>query len=275
MLSKLSNKCRAVHKTGASRAGVISTSGEVVAATSAFANVSSVGEYTLTIAAGVTLRKLTTNGFPVGSKLTIINQGSILGYGGKGGAGSPYTLVANTSDGAAGQDAIDASLDLVIDNTSGYIFGGGGGGACGYQVQCRYSAASLCIAFVSRECVPGGGGVGGGAGNQAWSSWSLADMQNGTIHPGVSSTAGTMSAPGVRAGALTNTGWYGGNGGNWGEAGETGWQFTNIGFNGAGYPGWTTTHAAGGAGGYAVRKNGHSVTWIGGNIIERVKGMVA
>ncbi len=58
---------------------------------------------------------LDTGVFPAGCELTIVNQGYIRGFAGKGGN-------YNTA-GSAGGDAVKCSCDCTIDNTAGYIYG--------------------------------------------------------------------------------------------------------------------------------------------------------
>lgn len=78
--------------------------------------------------------------FPSG--LTLINNGFIMGKGGKGGEFNQAT--STFTNGAAGGPAIALTGPITIDNTDGYIGGGGGGGGAGLGA--------------------GGGGAGGGEG---------------------------------------------------------------------------------------------------------------
>lgn len=271
--------------------GTISTSGEVVAATSAFTNVGSVGEYTLTISAGVILRKLTTDGFPAGSRLTVRNNGAIIGYGGKGGCSDRTDMPSYAGqiihmDVTDGGDAISASLPLIIDNTAGYIFGGGGGGAGATQFSAR-SSGMAWIAFSVHVMCMGGGGAGGGVpgdggvgfpGRSAYQR-NVSDANNSLLFPygSVIATSGTTGVSGVagRPGDSTPAGHNPGAGGEYGQAGGNSYVYNNIGDNGAAYPGYSYFVVTGGAGGYAVRANGNAITWLGGNTPERVKGAVA
>lgn len=65
---------------------------------------------------------LRTGSFPAGSELTIINEGYILGYPGAAGTGGA---------GGAGGNCLYMDYPLTLDNTSGYIYSGGGGGGRG------------------------------------------------------------------------------------------------------------------------------------------------
>ena len=80
---------------------------------------------------------LTVSGFVDGDSITIVNQGVIVGAAGTGGA-------ANGGNGGNGGGAIYLGNNITIDNTAGYIAGGGGGG--------------------------GGGGNGGTGGNGSYTS---------------------------------------------------------------------------------------------------------
>jgi hypothetical protein len=78
-------------------------------------------DFILIVDTGVTIGSTTstnpsmdTGALPAGSTLTIINNGNIYGAGG-----------ASTADGG---DSINFQMDTIVDNTNGYIFGGGGGG---------------------------------------------------------------------------------------------------------------------------------------------------
>ena len=68
---------------------------------------------------------LVTGTIPVGSFLTLINNGDIRGKGGDGGDGSTHAGIES------GGDALSLSYDIQINNANGLIFGGGGGGAGG------------------------------------------------------------------------------------------------------------------------------------------------
>jgi len=75
--------------------------------------------------------------FPVGAKLKLIIAGEIIGSGGNGGAGgqalyinepgAPDPVIVNGSPGGNGGDGCNFTTDVVIDNLTGLIAGGGGG----------------------------------------------------------------------------------------------------------------------------------------------------
>lgn len=147
-------------------------------------------KYVVTISSGVVLSSTSTSlaafdtgNLPVGSKVTIINNGAIIGMGGIGGY--------NPAQGGNGGPALSTSFPLTVDNTGGYIFGGGGGGG---------GAGNGC---------GGGGGAGGGAGSAGGS------RPGGMGSTGISGTGGS-------GGSDPAYGEYGGIGGDYGMAGQGG-----------------------------------------------------
>lgn len=197
---------------------------------------------TVTIAAGVIVSDSTRTGYAlrigtgwaVGSTVTIVNNGYIEGYGGNGAAGS-------------GGDALRVEgVDVSIDNTNGYVRGGGGGGGTGPDTV---------------DC--GGGGGGGGQGNPGGSG---AAGGSGPFYTGSAGASGSRTGPGGGGAAGVfgaEHGGNGGSGGSWGQSGDT---------SGASSDGART---GGGIAGKAVAKNGRAVTWLGGNNTTQVKGAVA
>lgn len=226
---------------------------------------------TITIASGVYIWSdntatpaLTINGSWPGG-ITLVNNGYIMGKGGKGGCSLP---------GENGGPAISISLNTVINTLSGYIGGGGAGGGAGGN----YGAAI--------------GGVGGAIGNVGGSGYY--DIMNcgwygaggGRVFPGSGGAGGTdanLGGGGVAAqgggagggGAVLSTlagpavGGAGGSAGNvggvssgnvlYGAGGGGGWGA--VGGNSSGTGG---TMTAAGSGGKAVALNGNTVTWLGG-----------
>ena len=134
----------------------------------------------------------TGTGWPANSNLQLINQGHIVGAGGRG---STHNV-----DGAAGGSAVSTSVGLLIDNRAGEISGGGGGGG-GYR-----------LVFYDNDYRVGGGG---GAG---WNVGAGGTVSGGT-HRGHGSP-GTLTDGG--AGGVAGSGVFvfsGGNGGNLGAPG--------------------------------------------------------
>jgi len=176
-----------------------------------------------------------------GSTLKIINNGTICGHGGDAGAGHA-TLQGDGFNGAPGLNAMqlnNTNVAVTIDNTNGYIFGGGGGGGGG----CGSPA--------------GGGGGGGGRGRLGG-----AGGANGAPS-GFSGTAGSFSAAGL---GYTANAYDGGDGGDWGQPGIDGDDDSGGGFTGGG----------GGAAGKAISLgSAPAPTWLGGNNSTHVKGLVS
>lgn len=85
--------------------------------------------------------------------LTLINNGFIMGKGGRGADASIDNTIQN---GQAGGPAIILTAPVKLNNTNGYIGGGGGGGGQ-YQALAAVGAG-------------GGGGAGGGIGGTSCSS---------------------------------------------------------------------------------------------------------
>jgi hypothetical protein len=149
-------------------------------------NGTSILNATITIGAGVyiwtdstSLYALDTgSSFPVGSTISIINNGFIMGKGGAGGSGSPYG-VAPLYNGRVGGPAINIGLNgTSINTTNGYIGGGGGGGGAIFSY---YEPGSFGDG--------GGGGAGGGQGGD-----------------GSTDTPGRDEAPGAAGGAIGQKG---------------------------------------------------------------------
>ena len=97
----------------------------------------SVIEVNVTVASGVLIKATTTTtpafvaDLSTGSRLTLINKGTIRGMGGAGGAGAvpPNPTGGTGYTGGAGGHAISLEdVTAIIDNGSGTISGGGGGG---------------------------------------------------------------------------------------------------------------------------------------------------
>lgn len=203
---------------------------------------------TITIDPGVVVGLFDTDfGFPVGSSITLINNGTIMGPGGNGGVGGADGVAGA---GTAGGTALRAQVAMTVDNTNGVIAGGGGGaGGGGERVQ------------VSGDNRMGGGGGGagqgtgtptGGAGGiptAAVDNFAGNSGSDGGVGAGGSGGSG---ATGLGIGAK---GGSGGNGGGLGTAGASG----NAASGGIGT--WTsTTPGTGGAAGNAVEGDSF-ITW--------------
>ena len=186
-------------------------------------------DITLTINAGVTVNSndsggaaLTINGLTSGDSVIIVNNGTILGRGGYGGAAgwlktvtvgsgknsTTSTSVQDASPGGTGGTALAVTYIATLENNGVIRAGGGGGGGGGIG----YNGA-------------GGGQGGGGAGY------------------GPGANAGTLTAGGAGAG----NGGAGGSSGANGTAGTNGATQTVTNSNGKGST--SVTGSAGGAGG--------------------------
>jgi hypothetical protein len=222
--------------------------------------------YVFKVEAGVYVYSTTTtvpaisvSAFPVGSTITLVNNGQIIGKGGGGGSGASATDFTGNAGGIGG-NAIGLFTDVFIDNTNGYIFGGGGGGGGGGLEQTSLFSSNIYA------CGGGGGGgrsglsnSAGGAGGQLGGAQGAA-AQNGTA--GTRTGRGTGGEGGHYGNNLDGA--NGGHGGEYGAAGSAPAQPTG-----------TSQGGTGGAAGKAVLLNGNAITWLGGNNTNQVKGAVS
>jgi hypothetical protein len=150
---------------------------------------------------------------PAGSKVVIINRGTIRGKGGAGGAGGSWWYQAAASAGSAGGAALLTTIDISVTNTGKIAGGGGGGGGYGY-----YGGS------------PGDkGGCDGGYDGSAGSA-------------GAGSSSGTATGNGGNEGVVGTSGSTGGGGGGGctGGAGGGGGGAGNY-INGNSFVTWLTT----------------------------------
>jgi len=193
---------------------------------------SSTGVYAFTV----------TGSFPAGSILTVINNGAIVGYGGRGGNAGYVPGIpsgANAAPGAAGGPALFVSVATTVTN-NGTIGGGGGGGGGGAGGS--FNPNPKQITSTRRN---GGGGGGGRVLGAGGTGGSVTPAPGGAGAPG--GTATLASAGG--GGAATTPG---GAGGGLGSSGSAGGNSTS--------PGGTTFGGGGGGSGAAVVGNGN-ITW--------------
>jgi len=277
--------------------------------TSTSVNVASLSGYvagstdiTITVNAGVYVYStstanyaLTITGGTTGDTITVVNNGFIMGMGGRG----YHNALAATAGGPAIDISGIGTASITINNQCGYIGGGGGGGNGGGA----YNAIGR-----------GGGGAGGGAGgnNAAAAASPGAAGANGTnlnannstggnggrIMPGTGAAGVAGGTPNIRnfglgggAGGSGSTGqdggsyYWGGGGGGYGAAGgrRGSGADTVSGTSGAG----GSAGSAGGdgtpnpssitlAGGKAINTSTKTVTWVGGSASSsRAYGAVA
>jgi hypothetical protein len=212
---------------------------------------------------------LNFDGFAVGSTISIVNRGYILGRGGRGGRGATAGDINSADfygDGTAGTDGGPAitlpstACTISITNVDGFIWGGGGGGGGG-GVTHNGDGSNVGV---------GGGGGGGGAGGGIPGDGGSIVSANGA--PGVAGGVGRQGVGGTGgAGADTGgtgTAGTGGAGGDYGAVGTAGQTQTANTYDGA--PG------AGGAAGKAIDINGGSApTFVSGSGSPNVKGAVS
>lgn len=199
-------------------------------------------DVTLTINSGIYVGSSSTAGIALdvdtswnaGDKITIINNGYIVGAGGQGGK---YDFaeenIANYA-GFAGGASLRAQRAVVINNT-GTIGGGGGGGG----------AASGGDTYTAN--------VGTGSGGQGYSGGASGDMVNSggrTQYLGAigTKTSGGISTPMGYGGAIA------GNGGSLGAAGSSGIMTV--------YGGYLTSSGGGAGGNCTTAGSNANITWI-------------
>jgi hypothetical protein len=207
-----------------------------------------------------------TGNFPAGSRIVIINNGSIIGCGGTGGNCSGYggTVLGGACaqvDGGQGGNALWVNTPNVTVSNAGVIASGGGGGGAG---------AALGITACSVDVRPGTGG-GGGAG----SAGGAGGTDGGGSYPCNPGNPGTIAAGGT-GGAICNIGpctqiffTFGPyNAGQGGQGGPLG---------GLGFPGGSANALIGGTGvcaagnggnpGYSIVGNGNSPIVVGNLLV--------
>jgi hypothetical protein len=176
---------------------------------------------------------LTINGsFPGG--VILINNGTVVGMGGAGGAGGGQS--SGAVSGSAGGTALSVSVAVSINNTSGTFAGGGGGGGGG---SAGGSGGVL-------------GGGGGGGGGRTGLTNSAAGAGGSAREPGGAGSAGTYSAAGGGGNRARSQGGNGGSGGDWGSVGVNGVLGTDP---------FHQNFGVGGAAGNAITGNSN-ITWI-------------
>ena len=120
---------------------------------------------------------LTISGFSAGDTIALVNNGYIIGKGGKGGNGN-FVTTLNSANGSAGGPALSLGANVTLTN-NGYIAGGGGGGGTGAG--------------------GGGGGAGGGDG--------------GNTHTGaIGASGGLPGAVGSNGTVVSAQNWHNANG---------------------------------------------------------------
>jgi hypothetical protein len=233
-----------------------------------------VGPGVILYSPGVGLPALDLRGFAGGSTINLVNQGYILGYGGRGGIGGAQARVGDSDyswfgqPGEAGGNAVEgpgAGVTFNIDNSAGFIWGGGGGGGGGG------TSANDGEGPCAGGC--GGGGAGFGKGglpnglaNVEGSAITLvAPGADGSFTAGSPSTGGGAASAGVETGS--SEGGDGGGGGDWGTAGTAGVSPTGFDKDIAG--------GAAGAAGKAIDLNGGATGTFTGSGSPNIEGAVS
>jgi len=222
-------------------------------------------EVQVTVLSGVTitcsttsLPALSTGSLPEGSRVLLVNDGTIHGHGGDGACSEAGT-------GESGGDAIQTTVELVIENNGG-IYGGGGGGGSGDDPTGGGGGAG------GGNGCDGGGNSSGGIGGNGATRWETIPGGNGDDFDGSAGTGGSKGNPPTGGGGGSGGGaqsfgtdsgeGQGGAGGGWGGGGGGGGgirEDRNIG--------------NGGDAGYGVRVLSGSVTFTAGDDTDHLKGL--
>ena len=222
---------------------------------------------------------LTLSGGTTGDTVNLVNNGFIIGRGGRG-------ADPNNSNAGAGGSALSISRPTTINNTNGsaWVAGGGGGGASGNNTGGRFPRSGAgggggAGGAPGASGANASGGAGGGLNQRGGSVTIFGENQDnggfagggGNTNDGSAGGGGGRILPGApspagQGGGANNPGGYDSFGAGSGSAGGGGW----------GASGGTNTDIGrgGGGGGRAVQLNGNSVTWVAGNT-SRVYGAVS
>ena len=207
------------------------------------------GEYTIFIASNVTIGATSVNNYAfdtgaqnTGVTLNVIHRGQILGAGGDGAFGpiaedisGGTSIIADGLNGLSGGDALNITVQTIIDTSQGVIYAGGGG------APSTYSIANGTIQPPELDAGNGGSGGQGYVGGKGRNGGYASSIYLGepVDEYGVRGVDGSRAAPGILAGI---------SGGSWGSDSDS-------------------NEASGEAGqaGFAIRANSNSVTIIGDN----------
>jgi hypothetical protein len=181
----------------------------------------------------------TGTGWPAGSKILLVNNGTIAGGGGNGGQGANAGCFDPPGQqGQSGGHAIELLWETTIENYGTVQSGGGGGGGSGSTANC---ILTLCIS--SSPGAGGGGGAGIPAGNPGG--------------PGAPCGGSPDCNNNAQFGDSTNGG-PGGGGGNCAATGGTGGNRAAAGNNGQNAD---SNGGSGGPAGRRVKHNGNPFTF--------------
>jgi hypothetical protein len=184
----------------------------------------------LTINSGVVVGSTSTGTYALetgsswasGDVINIINNGTIKGRGGDGGAGGSAVYNSSATDGTVGGvggNAFRAQFACAFTNNGSVYGGGGGGGGTGGTYYTTSAKSGL------EEGVNGGSGGGGGAGVNGGAGGAAGTASGGTVNnQGVAGSAGTATAGGsggvTPGSSIGTTPLTGGSGGGLGSNGN-------------------------------------------------------
>ena len=147
----------------------------------------------LTIEDTAVITGIVSGNLPAGTIIRLVSHGYFLGQGGNGGFGGKPAAGGDPAipggNGGVGSVAFSSTVEVHLDLSDGYIWGGGGGG--------------------------GGGGVDNGGGGGGAVSGGSGGIVLGPGSPGADATTGIAATPGLGSDD-------GGDGGDWGQGGQAG-----------------------------------------------------
>lgn len=203
-------------------------------------------------------------GMPVGSTITLTNNGIIAGLGGVGGNGGSVTNASMTNGSVGGQGGTafspNHSINVYNYGTIGGGGGGGGGGGAKYLIDTFSDKSGT---YTSYYAASGGGGGGGRAngviGVNGTPIANAGTSQNFAYGPDSPASSGTFAAPGAgsssgNVGPFGPDNMQGGAGGNLGQPGFPGGP-------GGGEQTANSSSGAGGAAGAAII-GGANILWF-------------
>lgn len=239
------------------------------------------GPFTITVLPGVDIRSVAPNtpamdftGFSPGATVNLVNQGRIMGCGGRGGDGAEagnmdadHGLYAsrrgsNAQNGGIAVRGPGAGVTFSITNAQGRIYGGGGGGGGG--------GVSTDFTQTAANGGGGGGGAGGGfggVGGMAYSQDSGGTLGGANGGDGSYIDTAANGVGGAGQASVDASASAGGNGGDWGANGT-------IGGTSSGQA-WDVPPGSAGLAGLAIDQAGGTASFVSGSGSPNVKGSVS
>ena len=218
---------------------------------------------TATINSGITVGSTSTgtyafsvpSAFGAGDIITVVNNGTVVGAGGGGGAGTnPPTGPGTQPPGSPGGNAVYVNRPTTINN-GGTLAGAGGGGGSSGAAFVRSGATPKGGDVIGQR---GGGGGSGGAGVNPGAGGAASPGPS----PGPGGSAGTSTTGGAGAARSPGfpTNWWRGAGGTGGARGASGSAGEGDGPSCPNSPSQTFPPGAGGTSGKYMTGNAF-VTW--------------